>query len=251
MVKMADSQNITVLIAFHDPKIAGLLNSIVTSRYDVDITTVTNASEFFECGYAHKYDIVLLDNVFTKDTFEVLGYFRNLKANISTPVILFSSFLTETDYNKATALDVLDFLAKPFNLEHIFSMMGYVLHKKNSATVGIERRQSVRCDKKVSLKCYIYGSSGARTFDNKHCVISDDISISGLCFSNSVGFSLNEKIQIDIVLDSTYNNETVIHTAAIVKWLNKNDSLNAKVGVEFCNMPVTDRLALSSSLFSV
>jgi DNA-binding response OmpR family regulator len=238
-----DMKDLSILIAYNDEGIIKLLSTIIDTKYSAKIDIAKNVPEFHEHTKTKDYDIILMDFLFSNDTFSLIKNFRQQNKDTCTPMALFTSYLTETDYMRAVELNIFDFLTKPFSLDHIRSTIDYILYQKGCKKDSNDRRRAVRSNKKLIIKY-------KRDYHQSHTLQTEDVSINGLRFNNGKDFFKNEEIELDIVLDNPYDNR-IVHTTGIVRWIKPKEATPNEntIGVEFRNLNISDRLRLSDTLY--
>ncbi|MFC1855274.1 response regulator [Thermodesulfobacteriota bacterium] len=236
---------LTVLIAYNDENITRLLSTIIETRYDAHIAIAKYEKSFFQSVSERDYDVILMDSSFSKDAFEIIRDLRCSEKNSKVPVALFISHLTEDSYVKAVELDIFDFLSRPFSLDHIYLSLDYILHQKGSKEAMWNKRTSVRCDKRLYVK-YLR-KDGLNMSDTAGSMLTtDNISVGGIRLSGAEDLSINDELDVEIMLENPYDNSN-IHARGIVKW---TDEKRSSVGIAFNKLSNPDRLKLSNTLYA-
>jgi len=239
---------LSILIAYNDDNITRLLTTIIDTRYNAKVDIVTSAKQFFDHTSAEKYDVIMMGSTFCKDAFNVIRKFRAGDKNSDVPIALFISHLTEEFYMQAVELDVFDFLSQPFSLDHIYLSLDYVLHKKGYQESVNNKRNAVRCDKRLFIK-YLKKEEAAEMSAEELMATTENVSVCGAKFSSSASLAAEDEIDLEIMLDNPYDGSNV-RTRGVVKWSKQHTANLTTVGVEFLELNSSDRLRLSNILYS-
>lgn len=242
--------SVNIIVAYNNDSITELLRTIIETKYNANIDIVKHASQVYELVQANDYDIMMIDEYFSKNPFTVIEELRKSETTKKLPISIFTSTLTEETYKKAFDLGVIDFLSKPFSLDHIYLIIDFVLHKKGGGKSFGNRRNTVRCDKKLYIK---YSKARAEDVqalkDVIHIVTTEDVSSTGVRICADSGVLKDDELDLEIMLGNPYDNDN-IKTSGKVVWTKQNNPDHVTAGIEFLSLNATDRLKINNSIYS-
>ncbi len=237
---MEAKPSFTVLIAYNDDDITKLVTTIINTKYNAHIDVAKNVGEFLFYTDSKKYDIIFINYLFSKNVFYMIESFRKRTKGSIVPIVLFISYITETEYLKAARLDVYDFLSKPFSLDQIYSTIECVLREKTYDERIKNRRRFERINKTLHVK---YKKDGyiSPVFTTK------DISVDGLQLLGKNGIMKDDDIDLEIIIDNSGEGGTV-DANGNVRWVTKTRQATF-AGISFNIENVSDRLRLLNALY--
>ncbi|MFC1855645.1 response regulator [Thermodesulfobacteriota bacterium] len=243
---MSFGKKISVLLVFSDENIINLFKTIFITKYNANLDVAKDIYAFNKFTKATRYDIILIDIVFSKSFYSTLKEFRDNEESSSIPVLFFSSSRDKADYERSVDLKAFDIIIKPFDLSHVYSIIDYIISQEGRKLDVMNRRQAERISDKVTLKFQVIGGGHENL---RYKATADNISVTGAQFTKGAELADSRDLELEIIISDTYG-ITSIEAKGIVQWMKKNTQESVTVGVEFIGLDDEDKQRLNKALFA-
>lgn len=133
----------TLLIVDDEPGIVEMLQSGL-QRKGYRVITALDGPSALEQMSDEKPDLVMLDIAMPGMTgWEVLDRIESNPATAGTPVIMLTALKTDLDMIRGLEKGAIDYITKPFDLQHLISVVHMILDKLDSRGQASYRQQLI------------------------------------------------------------------------------------------------------------
>lgn len=126
-----------VLLLVEDRKINRMVASKFLRRWGIEVDFAYNGEEAVDKVQEKQYDIILMDLLMPKmDGFAAARQIRSLTNYQNTPIIALSASTLSQEREKAFAVQMNDFISKPFNPNELYHKIIKYVNKSSASLLG-------------------------------------------------------------------------------------------------------------------